>query len=348
MPIIRVWISHWFSTAYHFVQAIRHNSDQQAFYILGSNEKPHSVVLSACDASFVEPPVQGAAYVEYALEVCRRERIRVFIPSYKKLQVIAEHVAEFEALGVRALVSRDPQVLAMLQDKPQAYAFAQAQQWIAVPEYYVVSTPAQFRQAYQTLIGKGLQVCVKPRGGQGGVGFRILDESYNQLKTLYYPPGARMSFAQICRLLDTQTQFSDLLVSEYLDGAEYSIDCLSDSEGHLRAAVPRRKLDERRRLLEDNAQLLDIVQGAAKLYRLPYVFNVQLRYRDGVPKLLEINPRMSGGLYISCLSGVNFPYLAVQLLLGNPVAPLTPRLNQIISEVEGALCWQGATVSSNY
>ena len=31
--------------------------------------------------------------------------------------------------------------------------------------------------------------------------------------------------------------------------------------------------------------------------------------------LLEVNPRMSGGLGTSCLSGVNFPYCALELLL---------------------------------
>jgi hypothetical protein len=140
-------------------------------------------------------------------------------------------------------------------------------------------------------------------------------------------------------LLDTQPSFPELLVSEYLNGAEYSIDCLA-YDGRLYAAVPRRKLDGRMRWLEDNPELLEIARRTTEIYRLPYIFNIQVRYRDGVPKLLEINPRMSGGLYISCMSGVNFPYLAVKLLLEGEINPAAPRLNQMIGEVEAAITIQ--------
>jgi hypothetical protein len=36
---------------------------------------------------------------------------------------------------------------------------------------------------------------------------------------------------------------------------------------------------------------------------------------------------MSGGLYFSCLSGVNFPYLAVKLLLGEKVEKQETKLD---------------------
>lgn len=51
---------------------------------------------------------------------------------------------------------------------------------------------------------------------------------------------------------------------------------------------------------------------------IPFVYNIQVKYKDGKPKLLEINPRMSGGLHYSCLAGINMPYRAVKvLIMGN-------------------------------
>lgn len=42
------------------------------------------------------------------------------------------------------------------------------------------------------------------------------------------------------------------------------------------------------------------------------MFNVQFKLgRDGL-RLLEINTRMSGGIGMACLSGVNLPYLALR------------------------------------
>jgi hypothetical protein len=43
---------------------------------------------------------------------------------------------------------------------------------------------------------------------------------------------------------------------------------------------------------------------------------------------------MSGGLHVSCLSGVNFPYLAVKLALGGEVAPQTPEYGILASHIE--------------
>jgi carbamoyl-phosphate synthase large subunit len=53
---------------------------------------------------------------------------------------------------------------------------------------------------------------------------------------------------------------------------------------------------------------------------LTYVANVQCkRGRDGVPGLLEVNPRMPGTLGLTIASGVDMPRLALAALLGQPV-----------------------------
>ena len=49
-------------------------------------------------------------------------------------------------------------------------------------------------------------------------------------------------------------------------------------------------------------------------YNLSYIYNVQVKYHKGKVYLIEVNTRMSGGIYKSCFSGVNFLYLAVKLL----------------------------------
>jgi carbamoylphosphate synthase large subunit len=67
---------------------------------------------------------------------------------------------------------------------------------------------------------------------------------------------------------------------------------------------------------------------------LDYIFNIQVKFNQGLPKLLEINPRMSGGLYFSCLSGVNFPYLAVRLLLGENVEKQEMKLDIKVTFLE--------------
>ena len=83
--------------------------------------------------------------------------------------------------------------------------------------------------------------------------------------------------------------------------------------------MPRRKADGRLRLLEEVPELIEIAHQVAANYKIPFIYNIQVKYNQGVPKLLEINPRMSGGLHVTCLSGINFPYLAVKSILGGHV-----------------------------
>jgi biotin carboxylase len=74
-------------------------------------------------------------------------------------------------------------------------------------------------------------------------------------------------------------------------------------------------------------------------FRLDALFNIQFRDSAGKAYLLEINPRMSGGLYCSCLSGVAFPYWAVRLALGtaNPEDIPQPKVGFRVAQVNRAV-----------
>src|SRR5262249_51928125 len=78
-------------------------------------------------------------------------------------------------------------------------------------------------------------------------------------------------------------------------------------------------------LLEDNPRVEELTRRLAARLRLDGVFNVQFRDSEGVPYLLEVNPRMSGGLHYACLSGVAFPYWAARVALGTATPDDIPR-----------------------
>ncbi|MNZ47709.1 Carbamoyl-phosphate synthase arginine-specific large chain [compost metagenome] len=253
------------------------------------------------------------------------------------MEEISRYVHLFDEIGTKVMVCRDIELLDSMIEKDRFYEALAGRDLVAIPDYRVVHTADAFKQAYEELSAAGHRVCFKPTISEGGMGFRIIDNDRDPLKELYGYVTLSTSFEQAYETLSKVETFSNLMVMELLAGDEYSIDCVASAEGQLLTAIPRRKSTGRTYLLEEKPELLDIAEKIAEALRIPYAFNIQVRYSNGIPKLLEINPRMSGGLYITCLSGVNMPYLAVQSLLGRPVSRPEPKFGIQAGYVEQPL-----------
>jgi len=162
-------------------------------------------------------------------------------------------------------------------------------------------------------------VCVKPAVDHGARGFRVLDESAGRLADLLSLPSVRVHPDEVERLLSGGAAVPTLLVSEYLDGEELSVDVLS-RDGELLAAVPRGKGGPQwTRVLVDSPEAVGITEAMVKGHRLSYLSNVQVRRGGGRLCLLEVNTRAASGLFHSAASGLNLPHLALRLVLDEPV-----------------------------
>lgn len=332
----RIWFNRWFSVAFHYMNMIRNNPDGERFELYGTHPDIHHMSLQGCDHKEAEPVLEGMAYIEFCLDFCRRHQIDIFVPRLHMLSIV-KHAPLFEAIGVRLMACKDEELLELLMEKHYFYEAIKDKGIVAIPDYAIVNTAEQFRDACESLRAKGHEVCFKPTNAEGGMGFRILVDKRDPLKELYGWVHMRMTFQEAYDVLSTVDRFETLMVSEYLSGHEYSIDCLATGEGELLAAVPRRKAAGRVYEMEDIPELTRIARAVAEQYCIPYVYNIQVKYNDGVPKLLEINPRMSGGLYITCLTGVNFPYYGIQAVRGKLARIPAPRLGIKASYYEQAI-----------
>ncbi|QNG60103.1 ATP-grasp domain-containing protein [Bacillus sp. PAMC26568] len=317
MSTYKIWFNRWFSVAYHYIDMIRTNEDGIQFEVYGTHPDPDHVMLANCDYAEIEPKLEtDDDYIQYCLNFCEKHSIDLFVPRYKALP-IAKALKKFEEIGTKVLVNRDANLLETIENKDEFYDTCKEKGIFEIPSFYTARSAEEFKETYEKLMNEGLQVCYKPVVGEGGYGFRIIDNELDPLKEVM-APSYRIPFHRVYAGLEAAGEFPELMVMEFLEGEEYSIDCLA-FDGELLAAVPRKKGGGRIRILEDNQELIRLAEQFTKEFKLDYIFNIQVKFNQGLPKLLEINPRMSGGLYFSCLSGVNFPYLAVKLLLGAKV-----------------------------
>ncbi|MBC3210459.1 ATP-grasp domain-containing protein, partial [Pseudomonas sp. SWRI111] len=103
-------------------------------------------------------------------------------------------------------------------------------------------------------------VCFKPVIGEGGNGFRIIQDRLATIEELFNNGiSHKITFDHAFETLKQQSEFPPLMVLEYLDGPEYSIDCLA-YDGELMAAIPRKKGKGRVRELEQNQELITLAE----------------------------------------------------------------------------------------
>ena len=76
-----------------------------------------------------------------------------------------------------------------------------------------------------------------------------------------------------------------------------------------------------------------MVERLTAHYRLNGIFNIQ--FKEGVHgvRLLEINPRPSGGFGMACLSGANLAVMALQAFKGETVEPAVIHYHRRITEI---------------
>jgi biotin carboxylase len=328
---MRLWFNQTWRGTYQLIGLLRKGAGR-GLHVIGSHAIPSTPFLQACDTVIAEPEGTGEDFVTAALDICVRHGVDVFVPG-REMLAAAEHAAAFRAAGVRVM-SSPASAIRTLAIKSTTYEAAAAA-GLPVPRTSIVTSVEEFRVACDELLDAGMRVCVKPDLDHGGRGFRMIDDSAEELATLFEPPSVRITRATLERLLGSEPSFPPLIVSEYLDEPEYSVDCVSDG-ADLIAAVARGKsgLPWTRELVDDPA-VIDIARASVAAFGLCYLSNVQVRFRGDEPVLLEINTRAASGLHQSCTPGLNMPWMAMQLLLGEQVEPPDAELpRQVIAYTE--------------
>ena len=137
----------------------------------------------------------------------------------------------------------------------------------------------------------------KPKIGHSGRGTKLLN---NQLELDEY-----------------KTTCKDFVLTEYLPGNEYTIDCFSDRCGKLRFCQPRIR-GRIQNGISVNTYAVDLPSAgkfAEKINRAlemrgAWFFQVK-RDRDGNPKLMEVAARFGGSSALCRARGINLPLLSL-------------------------------------
>ena len=309
---MRVWFNRSFSSVHTAIDLIRQADTAERFTIIHSNPNPKSPVARLAHEFQVEPTGLAAPdYIDWCLAFCREHRVEIFVPGREATAIAAAH-ARFEAIGTRVQSAASEDNLLLIHDKARFYAETDLP-GAPVAEFRHFEDAAGFEHAYDALRRRHAKLCVKPAHSIYGLGFAVLDEERNSAELLMAGAEYHVSLADFRAGLSKLGSFRSMLLMEFLEGREYSVDCVGDN-GRLVTAVVRRKSQQTGagQRIDQRADILDATARLCAAHGLNGIFNVQFREAAGVPRLLEINPRMSGGIGMACVAGPNLPYIALR------------------------------------
>jgi len=308
----RVWFNKTYSSVATAIKLIREADLAGHYELICSNTNAHAGAFLAAHEYAIEPAgLSGDAYLDWCLEFCREHSITIFWPG-KEAGLIAQQRARFEQQGTRVLSVATRETLALMHDKARFCAGLDLP--IAPPaQFCAVDTIAQYDSAYDLLRPLHRKLCIKPSESVYGLGFAILDEERSGAQLLLAGAQYHVNARELRAGLAEMGQFKPLLLMEYLDGYEYSADCVAD-DGVLICAVPRKKphVGGQGQLIDLRDDILQACTQLTRSYRLNGIFNIQFREGKNGLALLEINPRMSGGIGMACAAGPNLPYIALR------------------------------------
>jgi len=330
---MRIWFNKTFSTIGAVFRNLRQSVPAGEVTLICTHTHTTAAAFLAADESYLEPSeLTGIPYLEWCVIFCHQHNIQLFWPG-KEAALISQYHALFLAVGTQVMSVADHDTLTLLHDKADFYA-GLSPDVAKLMDFIAVNTRDEFDSAVAILSAKHEKLCVKPAVSVFGLGFRILDTQRDSITQLLKGVEYQIPLQELRQGMNNTPEFATLLVMEHLGGPEWSVDC-AGRHGELLCAVQRKKspLAGHGQTIDNNAEIQGMVARLTAHYRLNGLFNIQFKEGMHGPRLLEINPRPSGGFGMACLSGANLAQIALQSIRGKSFQPPVIRFGLRVTEV---------------
>jgi carbamoyl-phosphate synthase large subunit len=309
------------------IYALRNNPDKKSFKIVTTDIKNDCVGKYLSDSFYLLPPPESADYLSALTQVIEKENVTVILPqTTREIDFFSKKKEDFFKLGVNVIVS-DYHGIQRANDKSRILE-ACKDIGIPFPNFYLVKSLDEMKEAIKRLGYPTKKVVVKPRSSNGLRGVRVLTEEGLSFHNYIHekPGGLEIDLNTFLRIFSNEpaADFPELLVTEYLPGEEYSVDVFRNQQGSV--VIPRLRKSIRSGITFETEidlgkyDLISYSKLLAEHLNLTYCFGFQFKLdKNGIPKILESNPRVQGTMVASLFAGFNMIYYSVKEILGEEV-----------------------------
>lgn len=316
--MLTIYFNQWFSTVREHFDYLR--EDFPGIRIVGSGQ-PNRPYAGDLDKFYEEPKFENIEdRVKFYLDICQKENVDFFF-SYRWLEEINEYRDDFEKLGTKLVIPENQELLKTLNNKVLSAEFFKNLNFpeFKVPETIPCDTFKEIQAAVDLLKQKYQDVCIKYSEDVGGLSYhKIIDKK--ELINLYTDFSRRITMDELEKMYQNDEEHPTIVVMPYLSGTEFGIDCIKTRDqfiGILREEKNIGKVDQ----LSSSGPYVEMAEKISEELNIDTPFNIQFRYLDDIPYILEVNTRIAGGSHKCKFMNANFLsiYLKEQLGMENKV-----------------------------
>src|SRR3989339_96544 len=299
---------------------------REELYIVCVDINPHAIGNIFADKSFVVPRWDSPAYIPAIKKIIMNEGISYVIPNDGPAGLLKFCELANQSENLKVAVTRNKKHLMIVLKKASFFDFLGScglEKYI--PDYALVSEAGALLRAVKRFGYPGKKVVIKPANQEGSRGFKIIRDGKRNIFTERGENNI-LSLGELKFYLKGMKIIPKTLVTEYLSGDEYSVDVLVNPQGGKIEYIISRVREETsegisiRGIIRKNSEIENIVKEVLKKLDLTYALNFQIKYNDeGVPKIIDINPRVAGAMTFSNGAGINMHYLLLRLLSGESI-----------------------------
>lgn len=267
----------------------------KGYYICGVDANPNCVTKFFLDKFLLIDKFDNISFVDSIVSILNNESIDYYIPTHSKEIPLISKYENFirEKTKSKFIVSNYDTFLKLDSKEEMNINFSFAK--IPVPRMY----------NFKELKDENLPVIYKKTFGSGSNGVQVIKN--------------------INTLSDFVNNYEEGNFYEYIDGDEYTVDCIYDNDSNLIAYNQRKRLKSMGGAViitqnDYDFPIDDYIKTISKSFEFRGCVNFQYILKNSTPYFIDVNLRFpSGGLPLTVNSGIDIPMIILDIMDNNVI-----------------------------
>jgi carbamoyl-phosphate synthase large subunit len=281
--------------------------------VFAMNSHPLSPALDAADHALIAPLASDPTFPDFLLDTCSQYKIGAICTLIDTdMHVLSNMRNDLMRIGTR-LILPGAEALSVCRDK------VMMNEWLRMLGLPVIPTFNNVDEALNAVMSGTISfpLMIKPRRGTGSLlTYRVCDEE--ELIVLFRRALREIEGSPVTKETGYQSTEA-LIIQEFIRGTEFSLDLLNNLNGQFQCVIVKEKIAMRSgetdiAMTVDMPDLFRLGRKIAIALKHPFLIDMDLIVRDGIPYVMDMNPRIGGGYPFSTQAGVRLTEALVRWL----------------------------------